>query len=97
MCEIGPKHLGEFGVYDLTINNDGCSFSTALQPVNEYLAILYSFLIILGLVLVYNLISFGRHRGYLSPVEKSVCYITRTLYPEEVMSLKFNDNNSTQD
>ena len=95
MCEIGPKHLGEFGVYDLTINKDGCIFSTAFEPVNEYLAILYSFLIILGLVLVYNVISFGRHRGYLSPVEKLIRYITRTFYPEEVISLKFNRNKIT--
>lgn len=59
VCEVGPQHLGEFGVYDFTIDaDDQCNFTTALEPVNAYLAILYSILILFGIVLLYNLICF---------------------------------------
>lgn len=34
LCKIGPHSLGQFGIYNLTINKSGCEFSTVRSPVN---------------------------------------------------------------
>jgi hypothetical protein len=47
--------MGEFGVYDLVLSpDDTCTKQVALDPVNANLAILYSFLIFLGVGLLYR-------------------------------------------
>lgn len=95
MCEIGPKHIGEFGVYDLTVdvNVDGkasCDFSNALDPVNAYLAILYSLLIILGIVVVYNLVCLALQKGYLTSIQNLTKRIRNCLNPEQVKEKIFS-------
>jgi len=49
ICSV-TERLGEFGVYDLNMRD--CSFETALEPVNENLAILVCFLSLVGLALL---------------------------------------------
>ena len=54
-CSVSSVRLGEFGVYDLI--HDGskeCTFTEALEPANANLALLYSFLALLGVGLVYR-------------------------------------------
>ena len=89
LCEVGPRHLGEFGVYDLVVDveNHKCELSNVLEPVNAYLAILYSILIVFGMVLVYALICFGLDKGYLSFIQRSIIRIKQVLYPEQVNPL----------
>lgn len=34
LCQIAPQSLGQFGIYNLSINSDGCDFAVAMSPVN---------------------------------------------------------------
>ena len=86
ICDTGPQYLGEFGVYDFDIDGDKCIFSTALEPVNAYLAILYCFLILLGFALLYILICIGVKKGFLSFIVNPINKVRESLNPELVRS-----------
>ena len=70
ICETGPHHLGEFGVYELDADvvAKHCSFVNSVEPTNPNLAILYWFLIIshhfLIIVGIYNIVTFVLRKGY---------------------------------
>ena len=68
MCDVDQVALGEFGVYDLKVDEggeNGCSFHEALQPVGTSWALLYSFLVMLCIALMFKLVKVvhGRHRS----------------------------------
>lgn len=60
VCELQPA-VGEFGVYQLDIEQNSCKLHTLLEPVNIYLPILTVLLILLGISLfafiVYKIIN----------------------------------------
>ena len=37
LCVVNPDNLGQFGIYNLTIDSDGCTFHTHQAPVNRIL------------------------------------------------------------
>lgn len=37
ICEVNSENLGQFGIYNLTIEDNGCSFHTHQSPVNRNL------------------------------------------------------------
>uniref|UniRef100_A0A1B0CSM6 Putative heparan-alpha-glucosaminide n-acetyltransferase-like protein n=1 Tax=Lutzomyia longipalpis TaxID=7200 RepID=A0A1B0CSM6_LUTLO len=50
VCDVRPE-MGEFGVYDVLIDNAGkCDVTTALEPVNIYLPFVLFIIIIIALV-----------------------------------------------
>lgn len=36
-CVVEPTNLGQFGVYNLTVDGDGCRIQTSIEPVNTNL------------------------------------------------------------
>lgn len=72
--------MGEFGVYDLTLDADGdCPVDIALKPVHANLALLYSFLILLLLGIVFRIYVFLDNRGYLDKLKAAVQNLLREL------------------
>ena len=72
--------MGEFGVYEVLISGQGeCGFKEALPPVNPYLSILYSVLILLGLGLIYHLINFAHKRHYLAVITSHYIHLKKGL------------------
>ena len=70
ICEAQNVALGEFGVFDINITHQ-CSLKTLVEPVNDKMAILVCFLILLALGLAYNLVKWLLvKRRYKSKIEK---------------------------
>uniref|UniRef100_A0A914VNC1 DUF5009 domain-containing protein n=1 Tax=Plectus sambesii TaxID=2011161 RepID=A0A914VNC1_9BILA len=63
-CSPWPVHFGEYGHYNLTINDTSCTISEVRPPVNSHTPIYWAFLAYLTLALVYGtaLICFNRFR-----------------------------------
>ena len=62
------KFIGEFGVYDLTVNGQECLFEERLSPVNSKLAILYCFAFMVGIILIHQMVKWCHERGHLKPI-----------------------------
>lgn len=59
ICVEKPD-MGEFGVYDLTINEgETCEWKTSLEPVNIYLSMIVWISLIIAFVLIYKALTFG--------------------------------------
>lgn len=52
ICEIRPRHFGQFGVYHLDVKNESCEVTTVSEPVNIYkpLLIICAALLILSFI-----------------------------------------------
>lgn len=61
-CESTKTLFGEFGVYDIDASN--CQIKTMVEPVNEYLAILYCVLILLALGFIYHAFKWAEKKKY---------------------------------
>ena len=63
---------GEYGVYDLILNEEGksCTVTTALEPINSNLALLYSFLICVLIGIVIQAVIFCSKKGYLDSLKQ---------------------------
>ncbi|XP_063705125.1 heparan-alpha-glucosaminide N-acetyltransferase [Culicoides brevitarsis] len=69
VCHEKPS-LGEFGVYDVNVREDGCSFETALEPVKPVLSLIVVTLIIIAFAFLYKL-SIKGYRLLSTPDESS--------------------------
>ena len=67
-------------MYDLTLTSDGeCAFEEALEPANANLALLYCFLILLGMGIVWRLLVFLDGKGYFDPLYANVVKFQRAM------------------
>ena len=73
LCTI-EFQSGEFGVYSLVLDSEGkaCTVSTALEPVNSNLALLYSFLICLLIGITIQAVIFSSKKGYLDSLKEKM-------------------------
>ncbi|ETN58096.1 hypothetical protein AND_010303 [Anopheles darlingi] len=63
LCQLNNVRLGEFGVYDFRIADDGsCALETAKQPVNVYLPFLTIALIAVAIAGLVRLVQYGLKR-----------------------------------
>lgn len=65
LCHQSPHQLGEFGVYDLAITEDGCELVTALDPVNIYLPFVVVGVLLALLTFAYKAMTHG-YRWYVN-------------------------------
>ncbi|XP_031628030.1 heparan-alpha-glucosaminide N-acetyltransferase [Contarinia nasturtii] len=59
-CVISPDNLGQFGIYNLTIDDKGCSFNTHQTPVNRDLSIILVLVFIALVYVAFTLLQSGR-------------------------------------
>ncbi|XP_042888385.1 heparan-alpha-glucosaminide N-acetyltransferase-like [Penaeus japonicus] len=52
ICAVSSANLGEFGVYELALENSQCSFTTLKDPVFEYGAMVIALAVYVGLALL---------------------------------------------
>ena len=69
ICEAKNVNLGEFGVYDIDVSHN-CNITTRVEPVNEYMAILYCTLILLLLGLIFRFVKWAVQKRYTAKLER---------------------------
>ena len=69
VCEALDVNLGEFGVYDIDVSQN-CTVITKVEPVNEYMAILYCSLILLLLGLLFRIVKWAVQKRYTAKIER---------------------------
>lgn len=62
LCQLSPE-LGEFGVYDIKVTDNGCEIATALDPVNIYLPFIVVGVLLALFTVAYKVVSHG-YRWY---------------------------------
>ncbi|XP_073962689.1 heparan-alpha-glucosaminide N-acetyltransferase isoform X2 [Choristoneura fumiferana] len=55
LCQSRPK-LGQFGVYNLNVTEDGCHVRTLKEPVDIYMPLLLAIGVLLGIWVLYGLV-----------------------------------------
>ena len=65
--------IGEFGFYDVILRDDGksCDPEIALGPVDDNLALLYSFLCLLGLGIVFQVVMYFERRRKFQGIKRA--------------------------
>lgn len=86
---------GEYGVYDIILDDkQSCTLVEALAPVNANLALLYCFLILLGLGILFQILVFMNKKGYLDGLKSVFRGFKKTLGFEVKEKVDKVDNNN---
>ena len=87
ICKAQNVKLGEFGVYEVDASSTECKIQTLVEPVNENLALLVVFLILLGLAALFHAFKWAVRKRYTRKIEqlsnsllRAIGYEVRTLY-----------------
>ena len=63
VCRVMDAQLGEFGVYDLRVDDvNVCRFEEKLPSVNSSMAILYSAIILVAFGLLFHLVNYIHYK-----------------------------------
>lgn len=99
LCEAKNVNLGEFGVYDIDVSQD-CKVITRVEPVNEYMAILYCTLILLLLGLLFRFAKWAVQKRYTASLERFYNLVKRKVGyevdPNANESKESDDNGNSQ-
>eukprot|EP00094_Tigriopus_californicus_P008398 TCALIF_08092-PA protein Name:"Similar to Hgsnat Heparan-alpha-glucosaminide N-acetyltransferase (Mus musculus)" AED:0.16 eAED:0.16 QI:217/0.75/0.77/1/0.62/0.55/9/0/556 len=94
LCTVGVNG-GEYGVYDIILDEtQSCTVVEALEATNSNLALLYCFLILLGLGILFQMLVFVNKKGYLDGLKSILRGFKKSLGFEVKEKPEKEDNNN---
>ncbi|XP_047488331.1 heparan-alpha-glucosaminide N-acetyltransferase-like isoform X2 [Penaeus chinensis] len=76
VCAVTEANLGEFGVYELALENNKCTFSTLKDPVFEYGAMVIALAVYVGIAILCAIATYVYKKGVQSLFKSGVTEAT---------------------